>query len=240
MRVGLFSLFSLVIGDLASAAPKGLSPSMSEAADITGALVRRTAYGLPDPVHRFAFGTPVERPHPSSTTSTTHTTSTSSTNSIPTGNAVTQGYTPHAMVYSPYNADDSCKTASQVLSDIAIFASKRVQSVRIYATDCDSLSTVVAALKQYDMKLIQGFYMTSDGVDSIDSQVSDFITWLQEDSSNAALVEMLIVGNEAVVNVRPYSYLHAANGRIGLRRVSCWPRLRVLKRKYDSTGILAP
>ena len=82
--------------------------------------------------------------------------------------------------------------------------------------------------------------MTSDGVDSIDSQVSDFITWLQEDSSNAGLVEMLIVGNEAVVNVRPYSYLDVADSRIGLRRVSCWPRLRLLKRKYDSTGILAP
>jgi exo-beta-1,3-glucanase (GH17 family) len=107
------------------------------------------------------------------------------------------------MTYSPYNADDSCKSAAQVLSDIAIIASKRVQSIRIYATDCDSLSTVVAALKQYDMKLIQGFYMTSDGVDSIDSQVSDFITWLQEDSSNAALVEMLVVGNEVVVNVTP-------------------------------------
>ena len=144
------------------------------------------------------------------------------------------------MTYSPYNADDSCKSAAQVLSDIAIIASKRVQSIRIYATDCDSLSTVVAALKQYDMKLIQGFYMTSDGVDSIDSQVTDFITWLQEDSSNPGLVEMLIVGNEAVVNVRPYSYLDVANGRIGLRQVSCWLRLRVLKRKHDSTGILAP
>jgi len=98
----------------------------------------------------------------------------------------------------------------------------------------------VAALKQYDMKLIQGFYMTSDGVDSIDSQVDAFITWLEEDSFNAALVEMLIVGNEAVVNVRPYSYLDVANGRIGLRQVSCWLRLRVLKRKHDSTGILAP
>lgn len=45
--------------------------------------------------------------------------------------------------------------------------------------------------------------MTSEGVDSIDSQVYDFVNWLGEDSANAALVEMLIVGNEAVMNVLP-------------------------------------
>jgi exo-beta-1,3-glucanase (GH17 family) len=107
------------------------------------------------------------------------------------------------MTYSPFNNDSSCKSASQVLSDIGLMASKNVQSIRVYATECDSLSTVVGALKQYGMKLIQGFYMTNAGVDSIDSQVSDFITWLEEDGSNAALVEMLVVGNEAVINVAP-------------------------------------
>jgi exo-beta-1,3-glucanase (GH17 family) len=156
------------------------------------------------------LGTPVDRPHPSTSTSSTSSTSTSISTPSAT-NSVTQGYTPHAMTYSPFNADSSCKSASQVLSDIAIIASKNVQSVRIYATECDMLRTVVAALKQYNMKLIQGFYMTSAGVDSIDSQVSDFITWLQEDSSNAALVELLVVGNEAVINVTSYpqiSMLH--------------------------------
>src|SRR5277367_1545456 len=173
---------------------------------MSGILVRRDKqYHLPDPVHRYALGTPVDRPHPSTSTSSTHSTATSASTPSAT-NSITQGYTPHAMTYSPFNADSSCKSASQVRSDITIIASKNVQSVRIYATECDTLSTVVAALKQYNMKLIQGFYMTSDGVDSIDSQESDFITWLQEDSSNPGLVEMLIVGNEAVVNVRPYSY----------------------------------
>lgn len=80
-------------------------------------------------------------------------------------------------------------------------ATKNIQSVRIYATECNTLYTVVPALKECGMKLIQGFYMTSAGVSSIDSQVSDFTAWLGQDSSNAALVEMLIVGNEAVVNV---------------------------------------
>jgi exo-beta-1,3-glucanase (GH17 family) len=73
--------------------------------------------------------------------------------------------------------------------------------VRIYATDCDSFYTVIPALQENGMKVIQGFYMDSDGVDSIDSQVSDFITWLQEDSSNADMVELLVVGNEAVIDV---------------------------------------
>jgi len=119
----------------------------------------------------------------------------------PNPSSVAGGYIPYAMTYSPFNNDSSCKSAAQVLSDIQIMATKNIQSVRIYATECDTLYTVVAALKECGMKLIQGFYMTSAGVDSIDSQVSDFNTWLEQDSSNAALVEMLIVGNEAVVNV---------------------------------------
>ena len=43
--------------------------------------------------------------------------------------------------------------------------------------------------------------MSNAGIGSIDSQVQDFTNWLAQDSSNAALVEMLIVGNEAVINV---------------------------------------
>lgn len=105
------------------------------------------------------------------------------------------------MTYSPFNNDQSCKSASDVLSDIKLMATKNVQSVRVYATECNTLYTVVPALKLCGMKLIQGFYMTNAGVNSIDSQISDFTYWLSQDSSNAALVEMLIVGNEAVFNV---------------------------------------
>jgi len=144
-------------------------------------LVRRgKKYGLPDPVRRYAFGAPVQRPNP---------------------NSVSGGYTPHAMTYSPFNDDSSCRSSAQVLSDIKLMATKGVQSVRIYATECNTLYTVVPALKLCGMKLIQGFYMTNAGVNSIDSQVTDFTNWLLEDSSNAGLVEMLIVGNEAVINV---------------------------------------
>ena len=146
-----------------------------------GTLLRRDKkYGLPDPLRRYAFGDPVQRPNP---------------------NTVSGGYTPHAMTYSPFNSDQRCKSASDVLSDIKVMATKNIQSVRIYATECNTLYTVVPALKECGMKLIQGFYMTSAGVDSIDSQLSDFNTWLAQDSSNAGLVEMLIVGNEVVLNV---------------------------------------
>jgi exo-beta-1,3-glucanase (GH17 family) len=146
-----------------------------------GNLVKRgKKVGFPDPVRRYAFGDPVSRPNP---------------------NSVSGGYTPHAMTYSPFNDDSSCKSASDVLSDIKLMATKGVQSVRIYATECNTLYTVVPALKTCGMKLIQGFYMTNTGVNSIDSQVNDFNYWLSQDNSNAALVEMLIVGNEAVINV---------------------------------------
>jgi len=38
--------------------------------------------------------------------------------------------------------------------------------------------------------------MTSAGVDSIDSPVIYFTTWLGEDSSKVDLLELLVVGNE--------------------------------------------
>jgi exo-beta-1,3-glucanase (GH17 family) len=111
------------------------------------------------------------------------------------------------MTYSPYNNDSSCRSAADVLSDIQLIASKRVQTIRVYDTSCDTLYTVIPALKQFGLKLIQGFYITSDGVDSIDSQVTDFTTWLSADNSNAQLVELLVVGNEAISNVFPFSIM---------------------------------
>jgi len=187
----LISLVSLIFSDVTSGIPYGNFCFPFET-DGLEKLVRRQQYGLPAPVHRYVLVPPLHRPAPSTSSSSP---SPSATNSV------TGGYIPHAMTYSPFNSDSSCKSASQVLGDIAIIASKHVQSVRIYATECNTLYTVVPALKQYGLKLIQGLYMTSAGVTSIDSQVNDFTTWLSADNSNTALVEMLIVGNEAVVNV---------------------------------------
>jgi len=181
MRIAFLSFLACAILDLAAGAPHSNSCLSRWKLIISDPLLLRDKkYGLPDPVRRYAFGAPVQRPNP---------------------NSVTGGYTPHAMTYSPFNNDFSCKSASQVLADIKVMATKGIQSVRIYATECNTLYTVVPALKLCGMKLIQGFYMTSAGVNSIDSQVSDFTNWLMQDSSNAALVEMLIVGNEAVMNV---------------------------------------
>lgn len=106
------------------------------------------------------------------------------------------------MTYSSFDDDFSCKTSAQVLTDIKRMATKGIQSVRIYAGECNTLYTVAPALKTCGMNLIQGLYMTKQGFKSIDSQVHDFVTWLWEDSSNAAFVlEMSIVGNEAVINI---------------------------------------
>jgi exo-beta-1,3-glucanase (GH17 family) len=154
----------------------------------------RQTYKLPPPEYKYVLPPPIERPNPSST---------SSPSSTPTASSVSGGYNPHAMVYSPYNNDTSCKSADQVYTDISVIASHNVQAVRIYATDCNSLSTVTAAVKDFGMKIIQGFSMDDTGVDSIDSQVSDFTAWLANDPSNAGLVELLVVGNEAVSNVPP-------------------------------------
>src|SRR5437016_6043340 len=84
------------------------------------------------------------------------------------------------------------------------------------------------------MKLIHGFYMTSKGVDNIDFQVDDFTSWLEEDNSNAELVETLIVGNGAVVNV--CHFIIMIDCRIRCRRVCCRTKSCLLNQLSDNTG----
>jgi exo-beta-1,3-glucanase (GH17 family) len=103
---------------------------------------------------------------------------------------------PEAIVYSPYNNDGSCKDADTVLSDLELISSKNIPSIRMYATDCNSLQTVQPAAQQLGLTINQGFWISQDGVDSIDSSVSDLITWGQENGWD--IFTMIIVGNEAV------------------------------------------
>ncbi|KAK9326377.1 glycoside hydrolase superfamily [Lipomyces orientalis] len=106
---------------------------------------------------------------------------------------------PHALTYSPYTDSGDCKTAEEVSEDLAIIAAKGISTVRIYGTDCNSLSTVESAAEMYGLKLIQGLWIDSSGVDSIDSGVSDLILWGSMDD-NWNMISMIVVGNEAVFN----------------------------------------
>nr|POF24546.1 putative beta-glucosidase btge [Quercus suber] len=102
------------------------------------------------------------------------------------------------MTYTPYANDGSCKSAGQVSSDIGSIAAKGFTTVRIYATDCSGPENVGAAIKAHGMKLIIGIYIDGEGIGAKTSeQVSELTQW---GSSNWDIVEMVVVGNEAIFN----------------------------------------
>ncbi|KAK9493172.1 glycoside hydrolase superfamily [Lipomyces doorenjongii] len=69
------------------------------------------------------------------------------------------------IVYSPYNADGTCKSASQVASDVAQFESYSL--IRIYGVDCAQVENVWAAISS-SQKLFIGVY----DVTQLDSAIS--------------------------------------------------------------------
>lgn len=76
--------------------------------------------------------------------------------------------------YSPYTDSGSCKDASTVASDIAILSEFDI--IRLYDTDCDAITNVLAA-KTSSQKLFIGIYYLakiSESVSIIASAVSDW------------------------------------------------------------------
>jgi exo-beta-1,3-glucanase (GH17 family) len=99
------------------------------------------------------------------------------------------------LTYSPYTNSGGCKDASTVATDIAGIASKGFSSVRIYSTDCSSLENIGTAARDNGLKLILGVWISSTGISGASGQVSDIEAWAQWD-----LVELVVIGNEAVFN----------------------------------------
>ncbi|KAM3066873.1 hypothetical protein ACMFMG_007018 [Clarireedia jacksonii] len=100
-----------------------------------------------------------------------------------------------AMTYSPYQDNKLCKTADMVSVDIALIAARGFKAVRIYSTDCSGLENVGAAAKVAGIKLILGIYIDSAGCSGAAAQVTEIVSWGQWE-----LVELIVVGNEAVFN----------------------------------------
>ncbi|KAK9388643.1 glycoside hydrolase superfamily [Lipomyces mesembrius] len=69
------------------------------------------------------------------------------------------------IVYSPYNADGTCKSASQVATDVAQF--KSYSLIRLYGVDCAQVENVWAAISS-SQKLFIGVY----DVTQLDSAIS--------------------------------------------------------------------
>lgn len=126
-------------------------------------------------------------------------TSTSASSSTSTSSGGSISAVPECLTYSPYNEDSSCKDSDTVYSDLSVIANAGIKSVRIYGTDCNSISTVEPNALKLGLQIDQGFWIGSDGVDSIDSGVQDLINWVQNSNNGDwGLFTTITVGNEAI------------------------------------------
>lgn len=74
---------------------------------------------------------------------------------------------------------------------------KGISKLRIYSTDCNTLTAILPIASSLGMKVNQGFWISSEGVDSIDQNVSDLIDWTKTNGWD--LFEFITIGNEAVL-----------------------------------------
>ncbi|KAK9353010.1 glycoside hydrolase superfamily [Lipomyces doorenjongii] len=105
---------------------------------------------------------------------------------------------PWGITYAPYTAEGVCKTAEEVASDIHQIASKGFRAIRLYSTDCASLTTVGDAAAAESIKLILGVSLNEEsGLTGAQQQVSAIIEWPRKSWD---VVDMVVVGNEAIFN----------------------------------------
>ncbi|PUU79650.1 glycoside hydrolase superfamily [Tuber borchii] len=93
------------------------------------------------------------------------------------------------IVYSPYNADGTCKDQSSFLSDAAQL--QGFSRLRLYGIDCNQVTYGIAAAKQYGFKLFLGIH----NIASSDDEIKQLITQV---GSDWGLVDTVSVGNEVV------------------------------------------
>ena len=139
----------------------------------------------------YSTSTTTEDQTTTSTSSTADSTSTSDSNSL-------LSKIPVTLVYSPYNNDGSCKSATDVYNDLSIIKSRGVNKIRVYGTDCNSFQTILPVCAQFGMKVNQGLWISSAGVDSIDDATTQLINYGQTNGWD--VFDFITVGNEAVIS----------------------------------------
>ena len=127
------------------------------------------------------------KPAPSSTSSTAPVQS-SSPPSGPSGGG--PGFS-SGVSYSPYNADQTCKSTSQVATDLQGVSGYQV--IRLYGTDCNQVANVIAAIKGKNVKLFLGIFH----LDQIADECKTIASAVNGDWS---IVNTVSVGNELVDN----------------------------------------
>lgn len=120
----------------------------------------------------------------------TPTTPTSTPTSLP---KPPSGGTRMGMTYSPYANDGGCKGKAEIMKDVSLIKSKGFGTVRVYATDCNSLEYIGAAAKQSGLKMIIGVFIDGSGIEGAQEQVTAITKWAQWD-----MVTLIVVGNESI------------------------------------------
>jgi len=95
------------------------------------------------------------------------------------------------VVYSPYQDSGACKSASAVISDFQTLASAGYQTVRIYGTDCDQVSSCLQASAATGLQLFLGVF----DMGSVDSELQTIISTC---SSSWSSIVAVGIGNEQV------------------------------------------
>lgn len=97
----------------------------------------------------------------------------------------------HGISYSPYNANGTCKSASQVARDLEMLANYSV--IRLYGTDCDQISSVLKAITGRGISLFLGIFDLT--------QLSDECKEIVDAAKgNWGIIKIVSVGNELVNN----------------------------------------
>lgn len=101
----------------------------------------------------------------------------------------------YGMTYSPYTSTGACADQNTIESAIADIASKGFKVVRLYSTDCNGLEYVGQAAAKHGLKMIIGVFISNTGISGAQDQVKEIAAWAQWQ-----LVDLIVVGNEAVFN----------------------------------------
>ena len=91
--------------------------------------------------------------------------------------------------YSPYHADQTCKSADQVKKDLDQINGYGI--VRSYGVDCNQVPNIISAAKTKQMKVMLGIF-------NIDSAADDAKVLVQGVGNDWGVVDSISVGNEAV------------------------------------------
>lgn len=104
-----------------------------------------------------------------------------------------------AITYGPYDGKTgACKSAQQVKDDICKIKDAGFQAVRIYGTDCDTLTNVVPACVEQGLQVIAGVFVKgqcSIKNPDIQKQVDDLNAM-----NNWDAIRLLVISNESILN----------------------------------------